>query len=204
MEKTPAYVLTRRARDEIFKLTPKVKLIILVRDPVVRLVSHFMQANRYALLDEHRYIPVNTSYLHHRTGRFDPTSVRVDVGVYYKHVKMWLDKFPRDNILVLNSEELVVDPLPLTQRVEAFLKVPPMLTEKNIYKNETTGFYCFRKFDPKKKPFCLGKYKGMPHPKLPPKDEQMLYDFYRPWNEKFFELVGERFDWKEREWKKNQ
>lgn len=200
IEKTPAYVLYQRARDEIYKLTPDVKLILLVRDPVVRLVSQFLLRYREVLPREH--VPVTVIYRDKFTKQFNPDYKPVVIGIYYKHLAMWLERFPLKQFLILNSEQLTTDPYHVLKKVETFLGIPPMFEERNFYFNESSGFFCPRGFETDAMPECLGKLKGVKHPKLPRGDEKMLYDFYRPLNEKFFHLAHQRFLWKEREWER--
>lgn len=198
VEKTPAYIMSQRARDEIHKLTPDVKLIVLVRDPVVRLVSQFLL--RYRFILKERDVPVTAIYRDKFTGEFNPEYKPVVKGVYHRHFGMWLEKFPRQQFLILNSEKLTTDPLSVMKRVELFLGIPALFQKRNFYFNETSGFFCSRAFDADAQPQCLGNTKGYKHPRLPADDEKMLYEFYRPLNERFFEQAGERFVWKERHW----
>ncbi len=44
MEKTPAYFVDPTAAERVFKLNPNMKLIVIVRDPVTRAVSHYLHA----------------------------------------------------------------------------------------------------------------------------------------------------------------
>lgn len=193
IEKTPEYILSQRARDEMYKLTPNVKLIVLVRDPVVRLVSQFLQKYRDIL--PKKPIPVTVIYRDQATGKFKKDSDPIARGIYYKYISMWFKTFPRGQFLILNSDDLTTNPLSVLKRVERFLEIPAMFREENFYFNKTSGFFCLVSFEENANPKCYGEGKGRKHPELPAEDEKMLYNFYRPFNEKLFTLIGERFKW---------
>ena len=42
---------------------------------------------------------------------------------------------------------------------------------------------------------CLGISKGRHKVKLPPRIRRMALEFFRPENEKFFQIIGRRFNW---------
>jgi len=44
IEKTPAYLVDSNAPLRVYKFNPKIKLVVIVRDPVVRAVSHYVHA----------------------------------------------------------------------------------------------------------------------------------------------------------------
>ncbi|XP_061425885.1 uncharacterized protein LOC133353568 [Lethenteron reissneri] len=44
-------------------------------------------------------------------------------------------------------------------------------------------------------PHCLGNSKGRPHPHIEPELLQRLREFYRPFNLKFYQMVGQDFGW---------
>ncbi|XP_059153530.1 heparan sulfate glucosamine 3-O-sulfotransferase 1-like [Physella acuta] len=197
IEKSPDYVLSAKALKEIHQHFPKVKLISLVRNPVDRLVSSYLQRHRFVAENERG--PITMMYINRTTHKFDPTINAVDVGVYHKHLSPWFQTFPRDQILILGDEQLTKDPLSVLVKVESFLGLPHLLTKENFYLNETWGFYCFKRFEANASPKCITKFKGWKHPDLPPADEKMLYDFYRPHNQKLFDLIGQKFDWEKKE-----
>ncbi|KAH9514559.1 Heparan sulfate glucosamine 3-O-sulfotransferase 6 [Bulinus truncatus] len=193
MEKSPDYVCSERARKEMAEHFPDIKLIVLVRNPVVRLVSAYLQ--RFRLTPPEERPPINVTFTKPVTKQFDPNATAVDTGIYHKHLYPWLRKFPRENIIVIADEILTADPLSVLKKTEKFLNIPPMLIEHNFYYNETSGFYCYRKYSKNDPPRCLNQFKGFKHPDLPEEEEQMLYDFYRPHNKKLFKLLNETFDW---------
>ncbi|KFQ87005.1 Heparan sulfate glucosamine 3-O-sulfotransferase 6, partial [Phoenicopterus ruber ruber] len=72
-------------------------------------------------------------------------------------------------------------------RVQDFLGLKRVVTDKHFYFNETKGFPCLKKPEGGSKPRCLGKSKGRPHPKIDVQVVQRLREFYRPFNMKFYQ-----------------
>ncbi|XP_059141798.1 heparan sulfate glucosamine 3-O-sulfotransferase 1-like [Physella acuta] len=196
IEKSPDYVLSTKALNEIHNHFSNIKLIVLVRNPVDRLVSDYLQ--RYRLVNVNKRPPLTKMYLNRMTNRFDPNIDSVNHGVYHKHLAPWFKTFSRDLLLVLDNERLTKDPLRVIKKVETFLGLPHVLTKENFYLNETWGFYCLRRFEPRARPRCMTEFKGWKHPPLPEADEMMLYSFYKPHNEALFKLIGEKFDWEKK------
>ena len=42
---------------------------------------------------------------------------------------------------------------------------------------------------------CIARGKGQTHPNVSQGVTQLLTDYYRPYNKKFYDLVGEDFGW---------
>lgn len=119
---TPNYMSTGRyeqvagrARDAI----PEARLIALLRDPIDRAVSHYRQLVRVgaaagAGFEEHvRAIA--------RVGR--PDADVVGDSEYGRILERWLDFFPREQLLVLLTDELENEPRETYRRTFAFLGV---------------------------------------------------------------------------------
>ncbi|KAJ6636955.1 Heparan sulfate glucosamine 3-O-sulfotransferase 3A1 [Pseudolycoriella hygida] len=97
-------------------------------------------------------------------------------------------------------EELVFlngsyDPAYELGRVQDFLGLKRVVTEKYFYFNSTKGFPCLLKSEARSSPHCLGKTKGRNHPYIDPLAIDRLRDFYRPFNIKFYQMTGIHFGW---------
>uniref|UniRef100_A0A672FA79 Sulfotransferase n=1 Tax=Salarias fasciatus TaxID=181472 RepID=A0A672FA79_SALFA len=80
-------------------------------------------------------------------------------------------------------------------RVQDFLGLKRVVTDKHFYFNQTKGFPCLKKPEGSSRPRCLGKSKGRPHPQIPAEVLLRLRDFYRPFNLKFYQMTGHNFGW---------
>uniref|UniRef100_A0A8D0L4B0 Sulfotransferase n=1 Tax=Sphenodon punctatus TaxID=8508 RepID=A0A8D0L4B0_SPHPU len=80
-------------------------------------------------------------------------------------------------------------------RVQDFLGLKRIITDKHFYFNKTKGFPCLKKAEGSSKPHCLGKTKGRTHPNIDQEVVQRLREFYRPFNMKFYQMTGHDFGW---------
>ncbi|XP_013199923.2 heparan sulfate glucosamine 3-O-sulfotransferase 3A1 [Amyelois transitella] len=199
MEKTPSYWVTRSAPRRVFAMNPAVKLLAVVRDPVTRAISDYTQsASKRPSLPRFEDLALVNS-----TVGWDgvPWSVvnaswpPVRLGVYCRPLRRWLRRFPRSRLLLINGERLITDPAAEMKRVQDFLGLKRVITEKNFYFNSTKGFPCLLKSEVHSTPHCLGKTKGRNHPHIDPVAIERLRDFYRPFNERFYQLSGINFGW---------
>ncbi|VVC88990.1 unnamed protein product [Leptidea sinapis] len=176
MEKTPSYWVTKTAPKRVHAMNPAVKLIAVVRDPVTRAI-------------------MNSSVRWGGTWSVDASWPPVRIGIYSRPYRRWLRWFPKERLLLVNGERLVVDPAAEIARVQDFLGLKRVITDKHFYFNSTKGFPCLLKSETKPVPHCLGKTKGRNHPHIDISTISKLKDFYRPHNEKFYKISGINFKW---------
>lgn len=114
-------------------LTPHARFIVLLRDPVERAFSHFqlerslgvenlsfsdaITAESVRLEGEHRRLQSDPTYVSFNHKHF---SYRAR-GDYAAQLSRWLENFPRDQFLILKSEDLYREPRATMQRVLDFL-----------------------------------------------------------------------------------
>lgn len=97
----------------IAELVPDAKLIYLIRQPVERIRSQYLHVRRHGR--EHR--PIEEAV------RRNPNFV--DYSRYYLQIRQYLDRFPRERILILRSEDLLQDREGTLGRVCDFLSIDP-------------------------------------------------------------------------------
>lgn len=191
MEKTPSYFVTREAPSRIHGMSPDTKLIVVVRNPVTRAISDYAQTlSKTPGLPSFRALAFR-----HGLGPVDTAWSAVRIGLYAQHLDNWLRYFPLSHFLFVSGERLVSDPAGEVGRVQDFLGLKRVVTDKHFYFNATKGFPCLKKAQGSSHPRCLGKSKGRPHPRVPEAVVQRLRDFYRPFNRKFYQMTGQDFGW---------
>ncbi len=192
MEKTPSYFITKEAPRRVFSMSRHTKLIVVVRDPVTRAVSDYTQT-----VSKSPGLPSfqNLAFRNTTTGLIDTSWSAVRIGIYAKHLENWLRFFPLSRFLFVSGERLVTDPAGEMGRVQDFLGLKRVVTDKHFYFNQTKGFPCLKKPEGSSRPRCLGKSKGRPHPQIPSEVLLRLRDFYRPFNLKFYQMTGHNFGW---------
>ncbi|KAH8320009.1 hypothetical protein KR074_011041 [Drosophila pseudoananassae] len=118
----------------------------------------------------------------------------LSISMYHVHLHRWLEVFPREQLLVVNGDRLIEDPVSQLKRIEAFLGIEHRVKSEHFYFNETKGFYCLR-YDNGDR--CLRETKGRKHPHVDPVVVSRLRKFFAEYNQRFYELVGEDLGWPE-------
>lgn len=191
VEKSPAYFITPSAPARIYSMDPTIKLLLIVRDPVTRLVSDYAQlawnkARKDRSLSSFRDLVL-------RPDGFINTSYKaVRIGIYATFFRRWLRTFPRNQIHVVDGDLLVSDPFQEVRKIESFLGLDHRISRDNFYYNHTKGFFCVRNATAAK---CLNESKGRKHPQVPPEVLERLREFYKPYNKLFFRQTGMTFSW---------
>uniref|UniRef100_H0WA96 Sulfotransferase n=1 Tax=Cavia porcellus TaxID=10141 RepID=H0WA96_CAVPO len=165
MEKTPSYFVTREAPARISAMSKDTKLIVVVRDPVTRAISDYTQT-----LSKRPDIPTfeSLTFRNRSAGLIDTSWSAIQIGIYAKHLEHWLRHFPARQMLFVSGERLIRDPAGELGRVQDFLGLKRIITDKHFYFNKTKGFPCLKKAEGSSKPHCLGKTKGRTHPEIDP------------------------------------
>jgi len=140
------------------------------------------------------------------TGDIDETYQAVRRSMYDVHLSRWYHYFSPDQFLFISAENLVANPVQELQKVEKFLGLRHRLTKDLFYFNESRGFYCMcvdqRRHDanPDREIAvdgkCLSSSKGRTHPPIDPYILNKLREFFRPHNERLYNMIGVNFGWK--------
>ncbi|XP_068003159.1 heparan sulfate glucosamine 3-O-sulfotransferase 2 [Melanerpes formicivorus] len=192
VEKTPSYFVTKEAPRRIFNMSRDTKLIVVVRNPVTRAISDYTQT-----LSKKPDIPTfeGLTFRNRSLGLVDTSWNAIRIGMYAVHLQSWLQYFPLSQIHFVSGEKLITDPAGEMGKVQDFLGIKRVITDKHFYFNKTKGFPCLKKSESSGLPRCLGKSKGRTHVQIDPEVIEQLRDFYRPYNVKFYETVGQDFRW---------
>ncbi|XP_047475241.1 heparan sulfate glucosamine 3-O-sulfotransferase 1-like isoform X2 [Penaeus chinensis] len=191
MEKTPSYFISREAPARIHAMNTSARLLLIVREPADRVLSDYTQIMESKLRKGIQIAPFHEKILT-PDGEIDETYKAIKISQYAIHVLRWLNVFPRDQIHIVDGDKLIADPFSEIDKVQRFLRLPLHITAENFYFNETKGFYCMRNETFQK---CLADSKGRSHPFVDPALMSKLRKFFAPFNEQFYEMVGQNFSW---------
>ncbi|XP_033887537.2 heparan sulfate glucosamine 3-O-sulfotransferase 4-like [Acipenser ruthenus] len=196
MEKTPSYFVTNEAPRRIHSMARDTKLIVVVRNPVTRAISDYTQT-----LSKKPEIPSFEvlAFKNRTLGLIDASWSALRIGIYALHLETWLQYFPLSQMLFVSGERLIIDPAGEMAKVQDFLGLKRIVTDKHFYFNKTKGFPCLKKPEDSSAPRCLGKSKGRTHPKIDPDVIHRLRKFYKPFNMMFYQMSGEDFQWEQEE-----
>ncbi|XP_076329589.1 heparan sulfate glucosamine 3-O-sulfotransferase 1-like [Tachypleus tridentatus] len=193
IEKSPSYFITNKVPERIHEMNSSIKLLLIVRDPVTRLLSDYSQlaANK---AKKGKILPPFKELVLNRDGQVNVNYRAVKISMYSIYMKKWLKVFSRHQILVVNGDQLIRDPFIELQHIEDFLALKHRIKRENFYYNKTKGFFCVQNNTLNK---CLNDSKGRKHPEISPGLLSILQRFYAPYNKEFYQLVGRRFGWPE-------
>ena len=200
LEKSPRYFVDEHVPKRVYEMSPSIKLLVILRDPVKRAISDYAhmktRKKKYLMTKDIEEILWNN-----KTNEFNSSAQFLRNGLYAVFLKRWLRYFPREQIHIVNGDEFIKRPGNEVMKVQKFLNLDMQIDETDFVYNKTKQFYCIKnKFVDRqtkrhKDSICLGKSKGRKHPNVSQKTLQAIREFYRPHNEELYKLVGINFGW---------
>ena len=118
MEKTPRYWVTDCAPEEIHRMNPHIKLILLVREPACRVVSdYYHEIKRGNIKNTTSFTDIMT-----KRRRIKIKNFLLRPSLYDVHMERWLRTFPMEQIMIIKNEDLSTKHLPgILHEVEDYL-----------------------------------------------------------------------------------
>lgn len=186
-EASPYYLLHPLAAKRVATTLPRVKLIVLLRNPVDRAYSQYQHQRRQPgveplsfeeaiereterLAGEEEKMLQNERYasFNHRHYSY------LARGTYIEQLPRWMKMFPREQFLILKSEDLFSNPAATVTQTLEFLNIP-------ISKEQQEKVY---------KPFNEARYESMA-----PETRAKLVEYFKPLNARLYEFLGRDFGW---------
>lgn len=192
-EGSPTYISNLWAPGRVRELLPEVKLIAVLRNPVDRAYSHFQFSRRDGaeecelfeeavareeerLRPEWKRIADDPRYNSWNFGRWSYLAR----SRYAEQVERWLALFPREQLLFLKAEDMFAEPQRALDTACDFLGLPRHRLAAADRLNVSPRY-----------------------DSLPPAVRERLVEYFRPHNERLYELLGADFGW-ERELEKRE
>ena len=115
--------------DDLYKFNPKLKLIYIMRDPVERIVSHYM----------HNYLRSYTSESLEKAVLSQSTYI--NRTRYFVHIRPYLDIFGKEQVLLLTFEELMANKKMTLNKIADFLNIDraKFYDFENVHANKSVG-----------------------------------------------------------------
>jgi hypothetical protein len=169
--------------DNFKAARPDAKVVLLLRDPVARAYSHYKWdifiggKNGVAAPYTQSYAQYVDLALSFFPGPTPPTTLpsipMLQTGIYVNSVRLWLDRFGRDNVHIVRAEDFFQDIRGTVCGVHEFLGLPPVEPKLHHVLNQNPL-------------------------KFPDADDTSvtkLREFYKPWNAELYELLGADLGW---------
>lgn len=201
---TPVYLYHPATAERIREYCPNARMLVMLRNPVARAWSAYTMVRyerehvrehvvRKFLLDanpEQRDPMVRLYYAEQfptfaeavdqelrqiesgDRASLEPSFVRR--GLYAEQLERYFNGFRRDQIMILEDRELRNDRERVMGQVAEFLNLRPMAWKADELEDRN-----------------VRRYRETPDPEVVAR----LHEFYRPHNERLFQLLGRRWDW---------
>ena len=185
IEKCPQYFPDPNSPARISDMDPDIKLILIVRDPVDRTIAHMsFKRNKSA----EYIINVANNKTRDVTGKFD-------LSFYDEAFERYLKYFNRSQIHVVDSVRFKNEPYSVLHETETFLGLPHLIKEEDLVFNKKKGFYCLKNVEGDFAT-CYDECRGREGVQTTlERIKPILKDTFKPHNERFFNLIGQRFSW---------
>lgn len=108
--------------ERLSALLPNIKLLYVVRDPVKRIISHYIHSVAAGL--ERRDFSETI---------IDQSSNYIQTSLYHYQLSSYLDFFAPDNIHVVQSEDLGRNPQLVLSKIARFLDIPDCFDKQAIF-----------------------------------------------------------------------
>ncbi len=181
-EASPNYLLNPLAPERMFGLLPEARLIVLLRNPTERAISHYFHNKREgheeplpigeAMQREEERLAPAIEHRDYKSAAFRQYSYKYR-GLYRERLEGFLKVFPRTQLLILNSERFFAEPADALRRVFGFAGVDEEFTVRDL------------------RPRNVGSRKE----DVPSGVYEYLNDFFRLHNRALYDLVGEDYGW---------
>ena len=192
VEKTAAYFTDKRVPSRIFSMNNTIKLLIMVKDPVKRLISEFTQLREAAKKNNKTSATFENTVLNSKK-EVDTSYKPVQISTYHSHMVHWAQHFSWRQIHIVDGDRFEKDPYSEIYDIETFLGVRHLIKRENFFFNATKGFFCINGGGPISP--CLQNIGQSKYPYVNQKLSRKLYQFYEPYNKAFFKLVKRTFNW---------
>jgi sulfotransferase family protein len=186
-EASPSYLFHPHVYKRVAQALPQVKLIVLLRNPVDRAYSQYYHSIELgyesrsfeeAIRDEQQRTAQERDKIlrneHYQSYAYKHHSY-LTRGIYVDQLQAWMSFFPREQFLILKSEDFYADPATALKKVYAFLNLPvaELLSQKKEYKQLNNTSYS----------------------KMDEALRTRLEEYFRPHNARLYEFLDTDFGW---------
>jgi hypothetical protein len=178
LEASPSYLPTPDALHRMREALPNAAVIAILRDPVARAFSHY-QHQRTRRREGRTFDEIVAASIRGLPAESPESAMEIKYvanGYYARHLETLFQIYPREQVLILDSDDLFADTNRVCQQVFAFLGLEPRDVQPDKIYNR--GFY---------------------RETMDEATRKLLREHYRPYDERLVQLTGRRFRWMDTE-----
>ena len=196
IEKSPDYITQPVVPRRILKTAKMInidssslKFIVVLRNPIDRAVSEYLEWNVQHKLHLKPLLPSFSNMVLTATGKVDSSIAFLNTSCYAQHIRNWLQVFDKEQMCFVDGDRFISDPYEEVYALEQCMKLRPFFSRDNFVFDSRRGFYCFVG----SRRICMNASKGRKHPDIPKQTIMKLKVFFRPWNTQLLNLTGREF-----------
>ena len=179
--------------ERTYRFLPYIKLLAVVREPVERAMSHYIQAlERGKESKKFTFDSRIASILDSNNHNIVKSSILFTQSRYIEKLEPWIARYGLDRIHIVDGDAFAKYPVDELRKVENFLGLKPFITQDHFVYNTEKKFYC-RKENGESK--CMPSRKGRAHPQMSSATRTRLQEYFKPFNLELFRTVGRNFSW---------
>ena len=194
LEKSPSYIIspdTPIRLKSVLKMlsipTEKIKIIVMMRDPIVRAMSEYLDWQIQRLRE---YQPLPSFDQMVLNGEEIPKFI--STSEYDVHISNWLKYFALEQFCFVDGDKFIRDPFPVMRELEKCLGLQTYYQSQNFVFNTEKSFYCL---NTERGIQCLGKSKGREHPEILEETKQHLKKHFYSHNVRLNRLINREYPW---------
>ena len=178
---TPFYIYNPLVTRRIFESFPQAKIISNLRNPIDRAYSNYiiMLQDGDTTKTFEEIVKMEMDKIDKSKSKLNDESYIVDIfyenllarGFYANQLEVWFEKFQKNQLLMISTEDLAQKTDQVLTKVFEFLDLP---------------YFKIRDFT---------KQNKREYPPMKDETRKLLIEFYKPHNEKLYSLINQHFDW---------
>ena len=178
---TPFYIYNPLVTRRIFESFPQAKIISNLRNPIDRAYSNYiiMLQDGDTTKTFEEIVKMEMDKIDKSKSKLNDESYIVDTfyenllarGFYANQLEVWFEKFQKNQLLMISTEDLAQKTDHVLTKVFEFLDLP---------------YFKIRDFT---------KQNKREYPLMKDETRKLLIEFYKPHNEKLYSLINQHFDW---------
>lgn len=206
-EATPTYMYFENIPERIYRLIPETKLIFILRNPVNRAYSHYWHTVKigYEYLYFEEAIEKEEERLREYQEFIRSLYSYKDRGKYISQLERFWKYFPKEQMLILITEELKEKPEQVMTKLFDFLEINVNTMSKNwylsLYKGKQPRIWQLQSFigmlpnnsicNLSRRIFKYLNFKNG-YPAMDPETKQKLISYFRPYNKELEKKLGRK------------
>ena len=192
IEKSACYLQEPDTPARIRAMNSSIKLMALFREPIARALSHFSYSYQFNF---------DLCAINSTSGAINRDCNVIKHSIYDEGMELYLQYFNRNQIKLIDGDDFKADPYAVLHDVETFLGIEHIIDKKFFVFIKEKGFHCVRSIQNSFRVSCYGRNRGRKSEDKKSKIHvsnsaiKKLQEYFKPRNDRLFELTGQTFNW---------